>query len=167
MREFTKEEFATIKMKKYRCIHKAEGEQFTLTSTRYTRECIGYLPGTWLKIDRTLKFIAEISPAGENELRFRITGMVPSLHGDGAPSIRFEDIYDRTFNYAEQKLDRYPYWAGNEIGLIVSRFHMFLNNIVRGYSLLIWAMKSGYRFGNLTETSLEECLRIPPDVFMK
>ena len=167
MREFTEEEFATIKTRKWRCTHKAEGEQFTLTKTRYTRECIGYLPGTWLKSDNTLKFTAEISPAGENELRFRITGMVPSFHGDGAPSVRFEDIYDRTFNYAEQKLDKYPYWAGNEIGLLVCRFHLFLTNIVNGYSFLIWAMKSGYRFGNQSEISLEECLLISPDVFMK
>lgn len=170
MREFTEEEFSAIKNSKWKCKYKKEGESFSLTNTRFTRSYIGDFPGTWFKTDATIKFTAEITPAGDHELRFRISGMIPSFNGEGGPKVELADIIDRTLTYSKTgtKANTKAYmWFQSELELLIYKFFFLAENIVQGYSMLIFALKCGHRFTNRTEVIINNCLNVKPEEFMK
>ena len=169
MREFTKEEFDTIKELKWKCKFKKEGESFSLTNTRFTRNYLGDFPGTWFKFDRTIKFTAEITPAGDNELRFRISGLIPSFNGEGGPRVELADIFDRTLRHdgLSRKSKSLPRWAQSELEMLIHKFFLLAENIVQGYSMLILALKCGYHFTNRDDVDMHSCLNIKPEEFLK
>lgn len=168
MREFTKEEFSAIKTGKWKCKHKQDGESFSLSNTRFTRSYIGDFAGTWFQIDTTIKFTAEITPAGDHELRFRISGMVPSFNGEGGPKAELTDIIDQTINYSGKAPESSLTWKyQSELEMLIYKFFLLADNIVQGYSWLIFALKCGYRFTNRDDVDMDSCLNIKPEEFLK
>lgn len=181
MREFTDEEYNAIQCCKTRC-YRSEGESFTLNRTRYTKKCIGYLDGFyWDKQDKSLSYELEITPADKpNMLTFRISGMVASFDGDGNPVVEYRDIMTKAIDYSINRHEKNArFWVeqnATESELIDAELHLVLRHffkvsfdIINGYTRLIYAMKTGYRFTGIerSEDEIGHCHDIDPKIFMK
>lgn len=180
MREFTDEEYNAIQCTKDRC-YRSEGESFTLTRTRYTKKCIGYLYGIWEQLDKSLSYELEITPADQpHMLTFRISGMVASFDGEGNPVVDYRDIMTKTIDYSiDRNENNVSYWReqnATEAELIDAELHLVLRtffttawHIINGYSRIIYAMKIGYRLTGMEKTAneIERCHDIDPKIFMK
>jgi len=181
MRDFTDTEYNAIKGLKWRC-HKKEGESQNLTRTRYESVRCGHLPGTWLHLDNSIKFDAEISPADEeNTLHFRISGCVPEFV-DWKPVCSFKDIINCNVDYSADRhlvwhtpeggkaSDRYQGECDVEVELktVIGRFFLLLDNICCCYAYALLAMKQGYRFTGMKEPDgYTAYLHGKPEDFMK
>lgn len=175
MREFTKEEFDTISSKKWRC-NKRAGESFSLTNTRYVKHATGRLPGTWIKVDSSIWFDLEITPAEEpNALHFHISGMVPMLGPDGC-HVELRDILDITLTYDSERVRREFNSDGTiyareitELEVLLERFFLMADNAICGYTWLLLYIRQGYRFvGNKAVEDLRtDVLKLPIENFLK
>lgn len=162
MREFTDEEYNAIGYAKRRCV---TGESFSLTNTRYTKKCIGKMPGTWMKTDDSIKFDISIEPAGEHELHFRLSGFVPDFTGE-KPGVRLMDIYDRTMKYRNGDCDGNNFNTRYCKGLI-SHFFALCSDLISGYSYIILGMKCGGRFTGGKESYFEYEEARPEDFLLE
>lgn len=182
MREFTRDEYDNIKDLKPRC-HKSAGETCIFTATRYTKTCNAQLPGTWMKIDETLKLEVEITPEDQpNTLRFRISGFVPGFV-DGKPSVCLQDIIDTTVDYSVDRHRAYFYPPDDpeatervlmeapveeELSTVINRFFQLVENLCCGYGYLLLALKQGYRFTGVEEWSAGTAYySVKPEDFLK
>lgn len=181
MRKFSDIEMDTIKRNKPKC-NKAEGETYSLTRSRYTKSCVGTLPGDWRKTCRNIRFELEISP---NErpytLDFRISGAVPCFDGAGKAYCEYRDILVRTVDWSvdthpepncldenRKPVEGPPVKPEDELWTVVGRFFGMAAGIISGYTYLFDAMKYGYRFTNkVYGDSCFELSQFSPEDFMK
>ena len=181
MREFTDEEYYGINYYKPNCLKK-EGESATFNRRRYTKTCVGKLPGDWRKTDNTIKFEIEITPADEaHQLNFRISGQVPAFV-DGKPTVFLQDIINSTIDYSVDR--HHAYFLPNseakervlmeapieeELKTLLNRFFDFVEKVCAGYAYLLCAMKVGYRFTGVKEwtTDTSDFWNLTPEYFMK
>lgn len=180
MREFTNEEYYVINYYKRKC-NKKEGESATFNRRRYTKICVGKLPGDFWKTDNTIKFEVEITPADQpHQLNFRISGHAPAFV-DGKPTVTLQDIINTTIDYSvdrhrahflphsgakERVLMEAP--IEEELKTVMNRFFEFVDKVCAGYAYLLYAMKIGYRFTGVTEwTDTTAFFHHTPEDFMK
>ena len=169
MRKFNDIEYNTIKELKWRCAF--NGEKFSLSRSRYTKELVGHLPGTWMKDDDSIRFEMEISPNERPEtLDFRVSGIVPSFV-DGKPVCEYRDILAKTIEWSRERfcVKDTPVTPEAELGMVIKRFFVLVENIVSGYTYLLLAMKQGYRFtgGMCTDSLAAAYCEARPEDFMK
>lgn len=165
MREFTDEEYYEINYWKPKCLKKA-GESSTCNRRRYTKICVGKLPGDFWKTDSTIKFEVEITPADQpHQLNFRISGHAPAFV-DGKPTVSLQDIINTTIDYSVDRHHAYFLPPDDpqatelvlmeapieeELKTLMNRFFEFVEKVCAGYAYLLYAMKVGYRFTGVTE----------------
>ena len=183
MRDFSDLEYDTIKRLKPKC-NKSVGETASLTRSRYTKSCVGVLPGSWVKPvpERSIRAEMEITPNDKPDtLDFRFSGIVPCFDGAGMAYCEYRDIVVRTVEWSvdthpepncldenRKPVEGPPVSPRSELWTVVGRFFTMADEIISGYVYLFDAMKYGYRFSNKVYGDSEfELSRFSPEDFMK